>query len=121
MAKPKSGDSAARDNPTDQSAAPSAPSFEHSIEQVEQIIERIERGEQGLERSIADYERGATLLKACRQILARSEQRIQEIEADLSAAASTPPATPTPRSAPAQRSGSTPTPPPTDDGDDTPF
>jgi exodeoxyribonuclease VII small subunit len=132
-------------NPPDNSsgaagpAAPAGPSFEDSIEQVEQIIDRIERGEQGLERSIADYERGAGLLKKCREILARSEQRIQEIEADLTAAspvagagASRPaPNQPLkrapggaggPGNAPSAGAGaSTGTPPASDDGDDTPF
>ena len=93
------------------------PSFEDAIEQVEQIIERIERGEQGLERSIADYERGAALVKKCREILARSEQRVQEIEADLSAATTPPRASPSrPAATPSTRPPATP-----DEGSDTPF
>lgn len=96
----------------------SSPSFEEAIGQVEQIIERIERGEQGLERSIADYERGATLLKRCREILARSEQRIQEIEADLSDAAQPPAA---PRKAAGKDPSSTLPPASADDTSDTPF
>jgi len=100
------------------------PSFEQSIEQVELIIDRIERGEQGLERSITDYERGAALLKQCREVLARSEQRIQEIEADLSRA-SAPPATgpaapPVPKGT-GSKNPSTPPPARTDDEADTPF
>lgn len=109
---------------TGQGGAPAGgPSFEQSIEQVEQIIERIERGEQGLERSITDYERGASLLKQCREILARSEQRIQEIEADLSKAGQ-PTVTAAGQAEPGRASGknsSIPPPPPTDEEDDTPF
>lgn len=100
------------------------PSFEDSIEQVEAIIERIERGEQGLERSIADYERGAGLLKKCREILTRSEQRIAQIEADLSASVQ-PPALqrsqPLKRSNAAEPMPSTPPPARADDEGDTPF
>ncbi len=116
MAKAKGDDPSG----TNQQGAPAAgASFEESIEQIEAIIDRIERGEQGLERSITDYERGAGLLKVCREILARSEQRIQEIEADLSAAAPPPPGGTGSRATP-KKPGSTPPPARTDDGD-TPF
>jgi exodeoxyribonuclease VII small subunit len=60
-----------------------APSFEHSLEEVESIIEAIESGEVGLEKSLAEYERGVKLLKRCREILTSAEQRIESLSKDL--------------------------------------
>lgn len=62
-----------------------APSFEHSLEEVESIIEAIESGEVGLEKSLAEYERGVMLLKRCREILTSAEQRIESLSKDLKA------------------------------------
>jgi exodeoxyribonuclease VII small subunit len=62
---------------------PDAPSFEQSLEEVESIIEAIESGEVGLEKSLAEYERGAKILKRCREILASAEQRIESLSKDL--------------------------------------
>jgi len=56
--------------------------FEEALEAVESIIERIESGEVGLEDSIAEYEKGAALLKRCRATLERAEQRIRELTAE---------------------------------------
>lgn len=49
------------------------------IESLEQIIERIEGGETGLEQSIAEYEKGMALIKRCREILTRAEQKVEEL------------------------------------------
>lgn len=54
-------------------------SFEQSLAQLEAIIARIESGEVGLERSITEYERGVALIKRCREILGRAEQRVEEL------------------------------------------
>lgn len=59
------------------------PSFEQAVAEVEQIIERIESGEIGLEEQIEQYARGAELLKRCREVLDRCEQRVEEITAEL--------------------------------------
>lgn len=59
--------------------------FEKAVEQVEGIIERIESGQIGLERSIAEYERGVALIKRCRQVLDRAEQRVEELTAQMQA------------------------------------
>ncbi len=61
------------------------PGFEESLAQLEAIIERIESGETGLEASIADFERGAALLKRCRAILRQAEQRVEELTRELEA------------------------------------
>jgi exodeoxyribonuclease VII small subunit len=60
--------------------------FEQAVAEVEAIIERIESGEIGLEEQIEQYARGAELLKRCRTILDRCEQRVEEITAELAKA-----------------------------------
>lgn len=57
--------------------------FEDALRQVEDIIERIESGKVGLEQSIAEYERGARLIRRCREVLGRAEQRVQELTVEL--------------------------------------
>lgn len=56
-----------------------SPGFEASLSQLESLIERIESGEIGLEQSIAEYERGMTLITRCREILEKAEQRVEEL------------------------------------------
>lgn len=53
--------------------------FEAALEQVEQIIARIESGDVGLEGSIDEYEKGVTLIARCREILDRTEQRVEDL------------------------------------------
>lgn len=60
----------------------SGPSFEESLRELEAIIERVESGEVGLEQSIDEYEKGVDLIKRCRLILERAEQRIQRLSLD---------------------------------------
>lgn len=59
-------------------------SFESLLGQVEDIIQRVESGEVGLERSIAEYERGVGLIKRCRDILTQAEQKVEELSKALS-------------------------------------
>lgn len=63
--------------------------FEEAVAQIEQIIERIESGEVGLEASITEYERGVGLLKRCRAVLSKAEQRVEELTAKMQADAGT--------------------------------
>lgn len=56
-------------------------SFEEALASLERIIDRIESGKVGLEDSIAEYERGVDLLRRCRAILDRAEQRVAELSA----------------------------------------
>ena len=49
------------------------PTFEEALKQLETIAEQIERGQIGLEESIVKYEQGMTLVKQCREILAKAE------------------------------------------------
>ncbi len=62
-----------------------APDFERSIAEVESIIQRIEAGEVGLEESIAQYERGVALIKQCRAVLDRVEQRVADLTQQMKA------------------------------------
>lgn len=52
------------------------------IEHLERIIERIEGGQTGLEESIAQYEQGMALIKRCREVLVRAEQKVEELGKD---------------------------------------
>ncbi len=56
------------------------PTFEEALEQLEEIAERIEQGKIGLEESISQYERGMGLVKQCREVLAKAELKIQQLQ-----------------------------------------
>lgn len=66
---------------TEAAKAPENLSYEEAVALLESIIDRIESGEAGLEESIKEYERGAALIKRCRSILDRAEQRIEQLDA----------------------------------------
>ncbi len=53
--------------------------FEQAMAELEAIVERIEGGEVGLEKSLAEYERGVALVKHCREMLTRAQQRVEEL------------------------------------------
>jgi exodeoxyribonuclease VII small subunit len=55
--------------------------YEQAVEELEAIIERIEQGQVGLEESLAQYRRGAALLKRCRMILDDATRQIEELTA----------------------------------------
>jgi exodeoxyribonuclease VII small subunit len=65
------------------SGSDAALDFEKAVEQIEQIIERIESGQIGLERSLGEYERGAALIRRCREALGKAEQRVEELTARM--------------------------------------
>jgi len=54
-------------------------SFEEAIKELTGIVERIEQGEIPLQDSLQQYERGMALIKHCRTILQKAEQRIEKI------------------------------------------
>ncbi len=62
---------------------PESPDFDQALDEVEKIIARIESGEIGLEQSITEYERGAALLRLCRERLMRAEQKVKDLTAQL--------------------------------------
>ncbi len=57
--------------------------FEHAVAELEAIIARIESGEVGLETSIQEYERGVALVKKCREMLERVEQKVVDLTARM--------------------------------------
>ena len=54
-------------------------SFEEAIKELTNIVERIEQGEIPLQDSLQQYEKGMALIKHCRTILQKAEQRIEKI------------------------------------------
>ena len=58
---------------------PDKMTYEQAIEELESIIGRIEQGKIGLAESLAEYQRGAALLKRCRGILEVAEQQIEKL------------------------------------------
>lgn len=71
--------------PTDEQSGAQPPeemTFEQAVEALEAIIEQIEQGEIGLEQSVTAYQRGIALIKRCRAVLGRAEQRIEQLTLD---------------------------------------
>jgi len=56
--------------------------FEHAYQELEGIVERMERGEQDLEESLADFERGVSLMKHCHLKLKDAEQKVELLVKD---------------------------------------
>jgi exodeoxyribonuclease VII small subunit len=54
-------------------------SFEQAIKELTGIVGKIEQGEIALQDSLQQYERGMALIKHCREILQKAEQRIEKI------------------------------------------
>jgi len=54
-------------------------SFEEAIKELGGIVGEIEQGEIPLQDSLSQYERGMALIKHCREILQKAEQRIEKI------------------------------------------
>ena len=52
-------------------------SFEEALKQLETIVSEIEEGKIGLEESIDKHEQGMKLIKYCRSILQKAEERIE--------------------------------------------
>ncbi len=66
--------------------SPDSLPFESALAQIEQIIERIESGEVGLEQSLAEYERGVTLINHCRSKLDSARQSVEDLTRKLAQA-----------------------------------
>jgi exodeoxyribonuclease VII small subunit len=56
------------------------PRFEDKLRELEEILRRLERGDLSLDDSVAEYERGIRALRACREVLAGAERRIDELD-----------------------------------------
>lgn len=98
---------------------PEALSFEQAVERLEQIIAQIESGEIGLEKAVAEYERGVALIARCRSILEAAEQRV----ATLAVPAAPSSGASARRASPGAAQGLAPAPPDPDDdsSDEAPF
>ena len=57
-------------------------SFETALARLEELVAKMESGKLPLENLIADYERGAKLLAACRAKLDTMERKIELLKAD---------------------------------------
>lgn len=56
---------------------PSPADFEQALEQLEQVVQRMEGGEQSLDAALADFEKGISLVRSCRDGLDKAQQRVQ--------------------------------------------
>jgi exodeoxyribonuclease VII small subunit len=57
-------------------------SFEEAIGALTEIVSGVEAGQVPLQESLKQYERGMLLIKHCREILKKAEQRIEKISAE---------------------------------------
>ena len=71
---------------TDAVQPPEEMRFSDALVELEQIVSALEGGQLELEESLARYERGVALLRACQARLVEAEQRVTmlmgEIESD---------------------------------------
>lgn len=60
---------------------PSAPEhYEAALQELEQLVARLESGDMPLEQLLTQYQRGAELLKFCRDRLAAVEDQIKVLD-----------------------------------------
>ena len=57
-------------------------SFEEAIKELTNIVGKIEEGQIPLQDSLEQYEKGMALIKQCRTILQKAEERIEKITKD---------------------------------------
>jgi exodeoxyribonuclease VII small subunit len=53
------------------------PDFEAAMHDLEQLVERLEQGDLPLEESLAAFERGVALTRACQSALKEAEQKVE--------------------------------------------
>lgn len=58
-------------------------SFGAALAELEQIVKELESGQLELEESLARYERGVSLLRACRAKLGDAQQRVTMLVGEL--------------------------------------
>ena len=63
--------------PGETAAAETAVDFEQALAELEAIVERLERGDLTLEESMAQFERGIALTRACQTALSKAEQKVE--------------------------------------------
>lgn len=71
------------DRAADAAAGLQPTSYEEAVAELDRLVTRIEGGRLPLEESLASFQRGVSLVAYCRAQLARVEQRVSVLEADL--------------------------------------
>jgi exodeoxyribonuclease VII small subunit len=59
-------------------------SFEAAMNKLEQIVSELERGDFSLEESLAKFEEGLKLGKACRAVLDKADAKVKMLVEDVS-------------------------------------
>jgi len=68
-----------------QVTAPEEMGFGDALAEVERIVQQLEAGQLDLEQSLQRYERGVSLLRACRGKLADAQQKVTMLIGELEA------------------------------------
>jgi len=63
--------------PTPKPEKEAKPDFETAMRDLEELVERLERGDLPLEESLAAFERGVKLTRACQAALKEAEQKVE--------------------------------------------
>jgi exodeoxyribonuclease VII small subunit len=63
--------------PPAKTAKDAVPDFEAAMRDLEQLVERLEQGDLPLEESLAAFERGVALTRACQNALKEAEQKVE--------------------------------------------
>jgi exodeoxyribonuclease VII small subunit len=63
--------------PTPKPAKQETPDFETAMRDLEELVERLEHGDLPLEESLAAFERGVMLTRACQSALKEAEQKVE--------------------------------------------
>ena len=53
------------------------PGFEKSLQELEDLVEKMEQGDLSLEDSLAHFEKGVQLSRACQKALKEAEQKVE--------------------------------------------
>jgi exodeoxyribonuclease VII small subunit len=63
--------------PAPKPTKPESPDFETAMRDLEALVERLEHGDLPLEESLAAFERGVMLTRACQSALKEAEQKVE--------------------------------------------
>lgn len=63
--------------PTPKAATEAQLDFETAMRDLEDLVERLEQGDLSLEESLAAFERGVMLTRACQTALKEAEQKVE--------------------------------------------
>jgi exodeoxyribonuclease VII small subunit len=63
--------------PPAKAASETPPDFETSMRALEELVDRLEQGDLPLEESLAAFERGVMLTRACQTALKEAEQKVE--------------------------------------------